>query len=154
MNDVDVQIIRLLQANARSTASEIGNQIGMSVSAVIERIKKLENAGIISKYTAIIDHKKVNKDITAIIQVGFEHPKYIDSFMRFVNSQDDILECHYLAGDFDFSLKVITDSTTTLQELLSLIKSENGVSKTCTTVVLSTIKNNYSVTPDSLIPKR
>jgi Lrp/AsnC family leucine-responsive transcriptional regulator len=151
MNDVDTQIIRLLQENARSTASEIGSKIGMSVSAVIERIKKLEGSGVISRYTTIIDHKKVGKDITALISVGLDHPKYHDAFVDFLNEEDDILECHYLAGDFDYSLKVITESTSSLQELLNRIKYVTGVSKTCTTIVLSTLKNYYSITPSSLV---
>lgn len=150
MNDVDIQIIRLLQENARATASEIGSRIGMSVSAVIERIKKLESSGVIACYTAIINHKRVNKDITALISVGLEHPKFNETFIDFVNIEDDILECHYLAGDFDFSLKVITESTSTLQELLNRIKFAPGVSKTCTTVVLSTFKSRYSIAPGSL----
>ncbi|MEG2939881.1 MAG: AsnC family transcriptional regulator, partial [Oscillospiraceae bacterium] len=76
MDDIDIKILTLLQTNARATASEIGGGVGMSVSAVIERIKKLESSGAICRYTTIIDPKKVNKDITAFISISLEHPKY------------------------------------------------------------------------------
>ena len=68
MDDIDVKILSALRENARATASEIGAAIGMSVSAVIERIKKLEANGVIAQYTAIIDQKNVNKDILAWLE--------------------------------------------------------------------------------------
>ena len=150
MDEIDVKILDLLQANARSTASDIGGSIGMSVSAVIERMKKLEHSGVVEKYTAVINHKVVKKDIMAFVNISLDRPKYSELFLDFVRNCDDILECHYLAGDYDYLIKVITDSTSTLERLLREIKCIDGVIRTCTSMVLNTEKTLYSVTPESI----
>jgi Lrp/AsnC family leucine-responsive transcriptional regulator len=126
--------------------------ISLSVPAVSERIKKLETLGVIKQYTAIIDPDHFNKTLMAIVFVTLERPRFSDIFAEFVKKQNDILECHYLAGDFDYALKVVTENTATLQELLNRIKSVQGVQKTRTTVILSTAKNNYSVMPEESGP--
>lgn len=148
MDSLDIRIVKLLQKNARITASEIGNEVNLSVPAVSERLKKLEASGIILQYTAIVDPAHLKKDLTAIMFVSLERPKFTDRFMEFVKGEEEILECHYLAGDFDYSLKIITENTATLEALLNRIKSLQGVQKTRTIVVLSTVKNNYSVSPE------
>ena len=148
MDSVDVKILDLLRRNSRLQASVISEKVNMSVSAVIERIRKLEASGIIKQYTTILDAKKLDKDITAFISVRLEHPKYNDLFMEDVKKQSEIIECYYLTGDFDYLLKIITSSTDTLSELLNLIKSIKGVSLTKTVVVLSTVKNDFSCAPE------
>ena len=65
--------------------------------------------------------------------------------------RDRILECHYITGDFDFMLKVVTNSTQTLERVLNQIKSVNGVKMTKTIVILSTVKNEYSVDPEEIL---
>ncbi len=147
MDSIDAKILKLLQKNARITASDIGAEINLSVPAVSERLKKLESSGIISQYTAIINPAHLKKDLTAIMFISLERPKFTDRFVEFVKDEEEILECHYLAGDFDYSLKIITENTGTLEALLNRIKSIQGVQKTRTIVVLSTVKNNYSVSP-------
>jgi Lrp/AsnC family leucine-responsive transcriptional regulator len=148
VDNIDIKIIKLLQENARVTASEIAGNINLSVPAVSERLKKLESSGVIKQYTAIVDPVHMNKTLMAIVFITLERPRFADTFAEFVKKQNDILECHYLAGDFDYALKVVTENTTTLQELLDRIKSLQCVQKTRTTVILSTAKNNYSVIPE------
>ncbi len=148
MDNIDIKIIKLLQENARVTASEIAGTINLSVPAVSERLKKLESSGVIKQYTAIVDPVHMNKTLMAIVFITLERPRFADTFAEFVKKQNDILECHYLAGDFDYALKVVTENTTTLQELLDRIKSLQCVQKTRTIVILSTAKNNYSVIPE------
>ncbi len=148
MDSIDVKILKLLQANARITASEIAGEVNLSIPAVSERLKKLEASGIIKQYTTIINPERLNKDLMAIIFITLERPKYSEIFVEFVKERNDILECHYLAGDFDYALKIMTENTATLQELLNHIKSVQGVQKTRTIIVLSSAKNNYSVIPE------
>lgn len=150
MDNIDVKIIKLLQKNARISASEIGGEIKLSVPAVSERLKKLESSGIVEQYTAIINPRSLKKDLTAIMFVSLERPKFNDKFVEFVQAEDEILECHYLAGDFDYALKILTESTVTLEALLNRIKSVPGIQKTRTIVVLSTMKNKFSVTPETI----
>lgn len=145
---IDIQIIKCLKENARVNASEIGERVNMSVSAVIERMKKLETSGVIRQYTVVLDHKKIGKDVSAFISVSLEHPKHNDKFIDEINKNPEIMECSYVTGDFDFLLKVITSSTDTLTELLNQIKSIPGVSLTRTLVVLSSTKNQFSVLPE------
>jgi len=147
MDIIDTKILQCLQENSRINASLIGEQINMSVSAVIERIRKLESSGIIKQYTTILNSKLLGKDTTAFISVRLEHPKYNESFMEIVKKQPEIIECYYLTGDFDYILKVITASTETLAQVLNEVKSIKGVSLTKTVVVLSAVKNGVSCSP-------
>ncbi|MCK9471990.1 MAG: Lrp/AsnC family transcriptional regulator [Bacilli bacterium] len=144
MDIIDVKIINALINNSRCNASEISDMVGLSVSAVIERIKKLEIAGIIKKYTVVLDHAILGKDVSALIMVTLDHPKYNEGFVKAMIEHDSISECHYLAGDFDYQLKISTYSTKRLERVLNDIKGIPGVSKTKTMVILSTLKNEYS----------
>jgi len=148
MDSVDYQILKCLKQNSRANATTIGAKINLSTSAVIERIKKMEAAKIIKQYTTIIDHEKIGKDITAFISVRLEHPKFNEAFNQKVIKNDHIVECHYIAGDFDFMLKIMTSSGKGLEAILNYIKSIDGVSLTRTLVVLSTVKNEISLLPD------
>lgn len=142
MDDLDRKILRCLRENARMSASAIGTQVSLSVSAVIERIKKMESSGIIRQYTALIDPACVGRDIHAYISVSLEHPKHNENFSKCVRENQHIDECHYVTGDFDFLVKVATDSTRSLENVLGEIKSIKGVSLTRTLVVLSTVKQD------------
>jgi Lrp/AsnC family leucine-responsive transcriptional regulator len=150
MDNIDIKILDQLKENARVSASEIGEKVNMSVSAVIERIKKMENSGIIKQYTLILDSKLINQDVSAFISISLDHPKYNESFIASVLDHKRIVECHYITGDSDFLLKVVIDSTGSLEKVLNDIKSIQGVSMTRTLVVLSTVKNEYTVLPDNL----
>lgn len=148
MDRIDRSILLLLQENARMTASQLGQEINMSVSAVSERIKKLENSGIIKQYTTIIDSEHTNKRLTALMEIALEAPKYLDTFRDYVMHEDEILDCHYITGDFDYMLKIVTTDTHSLEDLLNRIKAIKGIAKTKTTVALSTVKNVHSVLPE------
>lgn len=150
MDSIDMEIIELLQANGRASISEIGSRINLSVSAVGERIRKLEKSGIIQQYTVILDGKLFKKELTALVFISLETPKYIDGFLKFVEEENDILECHYIAGNYDYVIKIVTNNPATLEGLLNKIKSVPGIIKTYTNVVLKTVKNKYSVVPSEL----
>lgn len=147
MDSLDIKILKLLQTNARITASEISNRINLSVPAVSDRLRKLDASGVIEKYTIIINAKKLNRNLTVIMFISLESPKYTANFLEAIQKEDEILECHYLAGDYDYALKIITENTETLEIILNKIKGMSGIMKTKTTITLSTIKNNYSVMP-------
>lgn len=148
MDDLDIEILRYLQKNARASLSEIGRRVNLSVSAVGERVKKLEASGAVSRYVAIIDGSFFHKELTAIMFISLENPGYMESFLSFVQSENDILECFYIAGNYDYVLKIVTRSPSALEKLLNKIKSVPGIIKTYTNVVLATCKNNESVYPE------
>lgn len=145
MDDIDIRILEILSEHARLTVSEISNRVNMSVPAVSERIKKLECSGIIEKYTILIDQRKLKKDLTAFMFVSIERSKCVTDFLNTIKDSKDVLECHYIAGDYDYLLKIVTENTLSLETLLNRIKSVNGVQKTKTVIVLSTKKNIPSV---------
>jgi len=147
MDSIDRQIITILQKNARSSISEISSRVNLSIPATSDRIRKIEAAGIITQYTAIVNAAALNMKLTAMMFVSLEKPHYSEHFVSFVNTQDEILECHYLAGDFDYLMKIVTESTESLERLLTRIKSVPGIQKTQTIVTLCTVKNVHSVLP-------
>lgn len=151
MDRTDYEILACLKENARENATNIGAKINLSTSAVIERIKKFENSGLIKQYTIVINQQAVGGELTAFISVRLEHPKYYENFVEVVNSHNSITECYYIAGDFDFILKVITKTAQSLEDILNYIKSIDGVSLTRTSVVLSTNKNDVCLLPDIAI---
>ncbi len=152
MDHLDIKILKLLQADSRMTVSQISSQINLSIPAVSERLKKLETGGIIQQYTTIINPQCFHKELTAVMFITLERPKFTENFVEFVQNEDEILECNYLAGDYDYALKIITENTATLEKLLNRIKSVQGVIKTRTIVVLSTVKNQHSIVPQEGAP--
>lgn len=149
MDNIDLQILSILKNNARIKASAIANEVNLSVSAVTERIKKLETSGIIEKYTLMVDQKKIGNDVSAVIEVAIEHPRYIDSFISLVSSLPNIISCYCVTGDFDFVLKVIIDSSEGLEQIYRMVKGFEGVKETKTYIILKNIKNEITLLPDS-----
>lgn len=143
---IDVQIINILKNNSREKVKDIAAKVNLSSSSTIERIKKLEQSGIISQYTIMLNNKSLGKDVTAIMFVNMEHPKYNKSFVARVVAISAVVECLYIAGDSDYLLKIVTDTTVSLEKTLNEIKSVDGVAKTKTTVVLSVLKHDLALT--------
>lgn len=152
MDNIDVRIINCLTENSRMNASDISEKVKLSVSAVIERIKKLESSGIIKQYSLILDNTALGKDISALISVSLDHPRYNAVFEEMIKNNNHIVEAHYIAGDYDYFLKIVTNNTKTLEKVLNEIKSISGVNKTRTMIIFSTIKEAHS-SPIKLIKK-
>ncbi|MDR2753397.1 MAG: Lrp/AsnC family transcriptional regulator [Oscillospiraceae bacterium] len=148
MDALDIQILQSLGQNARRKASAISQEINLSVSAVIERIHKLEDSGIIQKYTTALDQKQLGNDISAWMEVCLEHPKYYDGFVARVLQTNHILTCHYLTGDFDFMLYIVARSSEALETIHRQIKEIEGVSATKTHFVLKTVKEHTCLLPE------
>ncbi|MEK6755640.1 MAG: Lrp/AsnC family transcriptional regulator, partial [Bacteroidota bacterium] len=108
--------------------------------AVSERLRKLEEAGVIAGYFARLNPRAVGKDITALILVTVDSSKHYSSFVEHVQNTEDILECHAVTGEGTHLLKIRTEDTSSLEKLLAKIQSWTGVVKTTTSVVLSTPK--------------
>ncbi len=146
MDDADRRIVDLLQRNARTTQSELARAVGLSQPAVAERIRKLEERGVITGYSARVDAAELGVDVTAFIGVGIEHPKFFDGFTKKVQHLDEVLECHRVAGEDSYLLKVKTRNTRTLDRLLvEVLRTIPGVTRTHTTIVLRSIKEETLV---------
>jgi Lrp/AsnC family transcriptional regulator, leucine-responsive regulatory protein len=138
LDAIDIQILGLLQEHCKLPFAKIGEKVGLSAPAVLERIKKLEDSGVITGYTVALDARKLGHDITAFIGVSITHPKAIKSFEEQIHFRAEVLECHHVTGGYTLLLKVKTFNTSTLEELISHIRSIDGVGRTETMVVLST----------------
>lgn len=144
MDKVDEKILAILKKNARTRVSHIAREIHLSETSVIDHIKKMENSGVIKQYTTVIDYEKVGMDISAFTYVRVEHPKYNEEFIKHMQEHPEVAELHYITGDYDFILKIVTKSSSSLQRVLNDIKCAPGVSLTRSNVVLSTCKNNFT----------
>jgi Lrp/AsnC family leucine-responsive transcriptional regulator len=138
LDEIDLHILMLLQEHCKMSLAKIGERVGLSAPAVIERIKKLEDSGVITAYTAVLDARRLGLDITAFIGVAISHPQGIEMFERAIEHLPDILECHHVTGEHTLLLKVKTVNTSTLEQLIRRIRSTDGVARTETMVVLST----------------
>ena len=147
LDTIDVKILEVLQDNARVSISELSKQVNLSLSAVSERLKKLENSNIIEQYTTVLNPSAMEKDLSAIMMISMEDPSDTDEFRRMVQEQDEILECHYITGTYDYVLKITTKNMSTLEQLMNKIKSINSIKHTETNVIFSTVKNKHSVMP-------
>lgn len=137
-DDIDRHILSVLQENCKLPLAKIGELVGLSAPSVIERIKKLEDGGVIAGYRAILNARRLGKDVTAFIGVTIKHPKLIGEFEKEIVEFDGVLECHHVTGQHTLLLKVKTANTASLEELISKIRSIEGVDRTETMVVLST----------------
>ena len=137
-DDIDLHILAVLQENCKLPLAKIGARVGLSAPSVIERIKKLEDNGVITGYRAVLNARRLGKDVTAFIGVSISHPKLIGEFEQDIARFDGVLECHHVTGQHTLLLKVKTENTSSLEELISKIRSIEGVDRTETMVVLST----------------
>ena len=144
MDKIDKMIINMLQENARATISDISNKVSLTLPAVSERLKKLEASGIIEKYTAIINPKKVNKGLSAMVYASFSDAEREKYFSEFVKNEGAITECHFITGPFQYCMKVFTESPAALQELTWRIR-EMGATKTDVMLLLSTVVERPSI---------
>jgi len=141
MDPTDARLLDLLQENGRATQLELAKVVGLSQPAVAERIRKLEERGVILGYTARVDAARLGVDITAFIGVAIEHPKFFDGFAKKVKGLEEVLEAHRVVGEDSYVLKVKTRNTRTLDRLLvEVLRTIPGVTSTHTTIVLASIK--------------
>jgi len=146
MDEIDVKLLHILQENGRTRRNDLADKVKLSIPSVSERLRKLEEAGYITGYTATVNHKMVGKDITAFIFVIVDSSKHYQSFIDHANGIDEILECHAITGEGSHLLKIRTENTTTLEKLLAKIQSWTGVTGTRTQLVLSSPKETTKIT--------
>jgi Lrp/AsnC family leucine-responsive transcriptional regulator len=145
MDEIDIKILEILQKQGRTRRNDLAEKVSLSLPAVSERLRKLEESELITGYFAKVDHKRLGKDITAFITVTVDSSKHFGSFVEHTGSADEVLECHAVTGEGTHILKIRTENTSSLEKLLAKIQSWQGVVKTTTSVVLSTSKETFRV---------
>jgi Lrp/AsnC family transcriptional regulator, leucine-responsive regulatory protein len=134
MDVTDYKIIEMLQTDGRISMKDLGKIVGLTSPAVSERVKRLEESGIITGYKAIVNPEKLNKIIKAFITVGLPGDKYKE-FLELAENKNSIIECHHITGDDCLVLKVIVKNMDELERLIDDIKA---LGRTKTSVILST----------------
>lgn len=143
---MDSKLLRLLMKRGRATWAELAGVLKLSAPAVAEKAKKLEERGVIRGYAAIVDAAAVGYGLTAFVSVTLDRPQHRAKFITTLTKMEEVAECHHIAGDFDYLLKVRCRDTADLDDLLSnRLKALPGIVRTRTTIVLGTAKESVSV---------
>ncbi|MBU1095087.1 MAG: AsnC family transcriptional regulator [Ignavibacteriae bacterium HGW-Ignavibacteriae-2] len=140
LDKIDIKILNMLQEQGRTKRNVLAEAVGLSLPSLSERLKKLEEHGIIEGYYAKLDKKIFGYDIMAFITVVMDSSKSFASLSGHVKKTTEILECYSVLGEGSHIMKAIVKDTEALEKLLTKIQSWPGVTRTVTSFVLSTIK--------------
>ncbi|HOI29498.1 MAG TPA: Lrp/AsnC family transcriptional regulator [Melioribacteraceae bacterium] len=145
LDSLDLIILKKLQENGRTKRNELADAAGLSLPSLSERLRKLEENGIIEGYYTKLDRHKFNLDIMAFIVVIMDSSKNYEKLTDHVKKTPEILECHAILGEGSHIMKALVKDTKSLEQLLSKIQSWPGVNRTVTNFVLSTIKETTNI---------
>ncbi len=146
----DVQILTLLQADGRVKRKDIAEAVGLSLPSVSDRMRKLEERGVVTGYHAVLDAKRLHRDITAFVAVTSDGSDHYAEFVSAVCAMDEVLELHAVTGDGSHMLKVRVRNTTALEALLGRLQAIRGVRGTRTSLVLSTQKETRALATEPM----
>ena len=142
-DSIDKKLLELLQTDSKQTNKELANKLNLSVTAVYERIKKLEKEGFISKYVALVNKHKVNKAFVAFCHIKLEkHAQdVVIKFEREVAKLNEVLECHHISGEYDYLLKVMVEDMTAFREfMVTKLTSISHIGSTHSMFVINEVK--------------
>ncbi len=143
IDDIDLRILDMLQRNGKLSQAKIAGAVGLTTPSVNERIKKMERHGMIRGFVALLDHEKMGFPLTAYVDVALEHPRYEKAFVDELEKLLGVQECHYLAGEYAYRLKVKAVSTASLADLLQhRLMTIKGVTRARTEISLSSKKES------------
>jgi Lrp/AsnC family transcriptional regulator, leucine-responsive regulatory protein len=141
MDSLDKKALALLSKQGRATWAELAEHLGLSAPSAADRVRKLEEQGVISSYAALLDPASVGYPLTAFIFVTLASQRKRAAFLQAIEKMEQVSECHHIAGDDDYLLKVRCRTMQDLDHLLAKdLKDKLGVTRTRTTVVLATAK--------------
>ncbi|MDC0881179.1 Lrp/AsnC family transcriptional regulator [bacterium] len=146
LDETDIQILKALQKDGRESASHIAEKVNVSVPTVTERIRKLQENGVILGFQTAIDPKSIGLDVSAIITIISGSSQYYREVTIAAEETPEVVQCFSTTGNGSHMLYVVTKNSNTLEELLRKIQSWPGVARTETQIILSSYK------PGSTIP--
>jgi Lrp/AsnC family leucine-responsive transcriptional regulator len=148
LDDTDRKLLLFLQEDCKQTTKELAGKLGLSVTAVYERIKKLENAGVISKYVALLDRKKVNREFIVLCHVKLtQHKKeFVLQFEKEVMNLQEVTECFHVSGDYDYILKIgVQDIADYRNFMLTKLTTLQHIASTHSSFMISEVKNTTAI---------
>ena|SRR5579884_3226633 len=146
----DLTLMKRLQDQGRTKRNALAEEVGLSLPAVSERMRKLEERGILEGVYAKLDPKLIGLDVAVFITVTVESSSKYPDFLRAANAHPEILEVHAITGEGSHVIKARTWNTSTLERLLSTIQQWPGVKQTRTNVVLNTYKETMALPIEEL----
>lgn len=148
LDDIDKNLLQLIQNDSKQTNKELSNKLGLSVTAVYERIKKLEREGVISGYVALIDKKSVDKAFVTFCSIKLiQHSKdYVMKFEKEVAKLDEVLECYHISGDYDYLLKVLVADMDEFREfMVKKLTSISHIGSTQSAFMINEVKHTTAI---------
>jgi Lrp/AsnC family leucine-responsive transcriptional regulator len=148
LDDKDLQILKLVQNNAKLTVRDIAEKVNLSATPTHERLKRLEKNGVIRQYAAILDNRMLNKGIMVICNISLrDHDKKTaQGLIESVNKFPEVLECYNISGEFDFMLKIIAESMESYHDFFVNKLSEiKGIGQTKSSFVMDVIKDTHEI---------
>jgi len=145
LDETDKTILMHLQRDGRAQRNKLSEIVKLSVPSVSERMRKLEDKGLIQGYHAVLDDKKFNFDILAFVSVEVDDSSLYKKFVAKALDEPEVLECHSITGDGSHFLKIRTQNTASFERLLSRIQTWDGVNKTRSNVVLTSFKETREI---------
>ena len=146
VDEKDMSILKLLQHNARITVKEISDKIHLSTTPVHERIKRMEEAGVIKQYATLVNHSKVKKGLMVICYVSLrQHNKTAGAkFIKLIQSLNEVVECYNISGEFDFMLKVMAENMDAYYDFhVNKLSQEENVGHVQSVFVMGIIKQTH-----------
>jgi Lrp/AsnC family leucine-responsive transcriptional regulator len=143
-DETDKKLLLFLQQDCKQTTKELSYKLGLSITAVYERIRKLENNGVISKYVAILDKTKIDKNFIILCHVKLtQHKKeYVLRFEKEVMTLDEVTECFHVSGDYDYILKIcVKDMADYRNFMLTKLTTIQHIASTQSSFTISEVKN-------------
>ena len=147
-DETDKKLMLFLQEDCKQTTKELAYKLNLSVTAVYERIKKLENFGVISKYVALLDRHKVNRDFIVLCHIKLtQHKKeFVLQFEREVMNLQEVTECFHVSGDYDYILKIgVKDMEDYRNFMLSKLTALQHIASTHSSFMISEVKNTTAI---------
>ncbi len=146
MDDLDRKIIAHFQQDGRASYAEVSAAVGLSVSAVNERLKKLQASGVIAGWGARIAPKPVGLDVLAFVHVLLERPEHDSAFRTAMTANPSVQECHHMTGEWSYLLKIRVPDTAALERFLTdELKALPGVVRSHTAIALSSVKETAAL---------
>lgn len=149
LDTIDKALLQLLQKDAKQTNKQLSLQLNLSVTAVYERIKKLEREGVITKYVSLLDKEKVHKGFTVFCHIKLvQHAQdYLTKFEEEVTSLDEVLECFHVSGDYDYLLKVVVKDIKQFRSfMVNKLTTIKHIGSTQSSFSISEVKNTTELT--------
>ncbi|WP_136480893.1 Lrp/AsnC family transcriptional regulator [Cognatitamlana onchidii] len=142
-DSIDKRLLEYLQQDSKQTHKELSNKLGLSVTAVYERIKKLEKEGFIDGYTAVLNKARIDRNFVVFCHVKLiQHSQdFVIRFEREVKKLNEVLECYHLSGDYDYLLKVIVKDMTEFRSfMVDKLTTINHIGSTHSMFVINEVK--------------